>query len=105
MTKAVPYGHACGQRAEEILTCQNLIVAGVQEHAPVGAPSCCVSTGEAAVQRRGLEEVLDSGFGIQKENCPLGHLLPALLSIPPPPLIWCSLLYGRPLVWLDLEDP
>ncbi len=82
MTKAVPYGHACGQRAEEkILTCQNLIVAGVQEHAPVGAPSC-VSTGEAAVQRRGLEEVLDFGSGMQEEDCPLGHRLTAVLSIP-----------------------
>ncbi len=61
MTKAVPYGHACGQRAEEILTCQNLIDVEAQEHAPVGAPSCCVSIGEAAVQRRSLEEILDSG--------------------------------------------
>ncbi len=88
MTKVVPYGHACGQRAEEILACQNLIVAEVQENAPVGVPSCCVSTGEAVVKRRALEEVLDSGFGMQEEDCPLGHLLPAVLKILLPPLIW-----------------
>jgi hypothetical protein len=86
--KMGPCGHACGLRAEEILTRQNPIVAEVQEHAPVGVPSCCASTGEVAVQRRALEEVLDSGFGMQEEDCPLGHLLPAVLKIPPPPLIW-----------------
>jgi hypothetical protein len=85
--KMGPCGHACGPRAEEILTRQNPIVAEVQEHAPVGVPSCCAWTGEAAVQRRALEEVLDSGFGMQEEDCPLGHLLPAVLKIPPPPLI------------------
>ncbi len=84
-TKAVPYGHACGQRAEEILTCQNLNVVEAHELAPVGAPSCCVSTGEVAAQRRGLEEVLDSWSGRHEEDCPL---LPAVLTIPPPPLIW-----------------
>ncbi len=88
VTKVVPYGHACEQRAEEILTCQNPIVAEVQEHAPVGVPSCCVSTGEAAVRHRALEEVLDSWFGMQEEDCPLGHLLPAVLKILLPPLIW-----------------
>ncbi len=86
--KAGPYGHACGQRGEEILTFQNLDVVEAQELAPVGAPSCGVSTGEAAAQRRGLEEVLDSGSGMQEDDCPLGHLLPAVLKIPPPPLIW-----------------
>jgi hypothetical protein len=71
VTKVGPYGHTCGQRAEEILTCQNPIVAEVREHPPVGVPSCCVSTGEGAVQRRALEEVLVSGFGMQEEDCPL----------------------------------
>ncbi len=87
VTKVGPYGHACGQRAEEILTCLNPIVAEVQQHTPVGVPSCCASTGEAAVQRRALEEVPDSGFGMQEEECPLGHLLPVVLKILPPPLI------------------
>ncbi len=87
MRKMGPYRHACGPRAEQILTCQNPIVAEVQEHAPVGVPSCCASTGEAAVRRCALEEVLDSGFGMQEEDCPLGHLLPAALKISPPPLI------------------
>ncbi len=67
--------------------CQNLIDAEAQMHAPVGDPSCCVSTEEAAVQRCGLEEVLDSGFGMQEEDCPLGHLLPAVLKNPLPTLI------------------
>ncbi len=84
----MPYGHVCGQRAEEILTCQNPIDVEAHEHAPVGASSCCVLNWEAAVQRRGLEELLDSGFGMQEEDCPFGHLLPAVLMITPPPLIW-----------------
>jgi hypothetical protein len=88
VTKVVPYGHACRQRAEEILTCQNLIVVEVQERAPVGVPSCCVSTGEAAVQRRALEEVLDSGFGMHDEDCPLEHLPSAVLTILLLPQIW-----------------
>ncbi len=84
----MPYGHACGQRAEEILTCQNLNVVEAQELAPVGVPSCCVSTGEAVVQRRALEEIFQSGFGMQEEEGPLGHLLLAVLKILLPPLIW-----------------
>ena len=63
MLKAVLFGHACGRWDEEILTCQNLLEVEVQEHAPVGAPWCCVLNGEVLVLHRALEEVLDSGSG------------------------------------------
>ena len=88
VSKAVLFVHACGQWAEEILTCQNLPEVEVGEREPVGVPGYCVSIEEVVVQRRALEEVLDSGFGEQEEDCPLGHPLPAALRIIFPPLIW-----------------
>jgi hypothetical protein len=88
VSKAVLFGHACGLWAEEILTCQNPPEVAVWERAPDGAPGYCVLIEEVVVQRRALEEVLDSGFGEQEEDCPLGHPLPAALRILLPPLIW-----------------
>jgi hypothetical protein len=83
----VLFGHACGLWAEEILTCQNPPEVEVWERAPVGVPGYCVLIEEVVVQRRALEEVLDSGFG-EQEDCPSGHPLPAVLRILLPPLIW-----------------
>ncbi len=71
MLKAVPFGYACGQWVEEILTCQNLLGVEVQELAPDGDPWCCVGIGELVVQLRIPQEVLDSGFERQAEDCPL----------------------------------
>jgi hypothetical protein len=88
VSKAVLFGHACGLLAEEILTCQNPPEVEVWECAPVGVPGYCVLIEEVVVQRRAPEEVLDSGFGEQEEDCPLRHPLPAVLRILLPPLIW-----------------
>ncbi len=84
---------------DEVDAVQAHLRAGGREDSDVSESGLCRGTGarasqrplvlrEAAVQLRALEEVLDSGFGMQEKDCPLGHIFPEALRISLLPLMW-----------------